>query len=222
MVASATTTAVPSSSTEPEKQASGWPFPLVLPGTPASTSLPPPVTISEPQGLGYEYGPEIFIDDADYWEDASASNPFFTPKPLASRKEKSKKGEKSKLCPTNGYQGAPKGKVGEKKVQVKYSTQEKQWTVSTKEFLPGGGVKRIHVTYITAVEIEEECPVDSEGNVVVDADDGDIDPSLMPRAGETNLDVDWSSDEEEEDSSDSSGSSDSDDGGKKHNRNKSK
>ena len=202
--------AVPSSkgkSTQKSAPASAWPFPVVLPGAPSSTDLPAPVTISEPHGLGYEYGPEIFIDSADYWEDATPANPSFRPKAKkeGSKKEKSKK--KSKASFSNGYHGARKDE--KKRVQVKYSNQRKQWTTTTKEFLDGGGVKRIWITYVMDVEVEEERPVDKNGNVVEDADVGDEDLGGRPRAGETNIDVDWSSDEES-DSTSSSDSSESD------------
>ncbi|KAG6993731.1 hypothetical protein G7Y79_00051g086510 [Physcia stellaris] len=181
--------------------ASAWPFPVVLPGAASSTDLPPPITTSEPQGLGYEYGPEIFIDSADYWEDATPANPSFRPK----KKEKGKK-KKSKTSFSNGYHGARKG---EKRVQVKYSHQRKQWTTNTKEFLDGGGAKRIWITYVMNVEVEEERPVDKDGNVVEDADVGDENLGSRPRAGETNIDVDWSSDDES-DSTSTSDSSESD------------
>lgn len=198
--------AVPSQGKSQQKSApaSAWPFPVVLPGAPSSTELPAPITTSEPQGLGYEYGPEIFIDSADYWEDATPANPSFRPK--ASKKEKSKK-KKSKTSSSNGYHGARKD---EKRVQVKYSNQRKQWTTNTKEFLDGGGAKRIWITYVMNVEVEEERPVDKDGNVVEDADVGDEDLGSRPRAGETNIDVDWSSDDEESDSTSTSDSSESD------------
>lgn len=198
--------AVPSKGDSQQKSAaaSAWPFPVVLPGAPTSTDLPAPITSSEPQGLGYEYGPEIFVDSADYWEDATPSNPSFRPK--VHDKEKSKK-KKSKTSSRNGYHGAKKG---EKMVQVKYSNQRKQWTTNTKEFLDGGGVKRIWITYIMDVEVEEERPVDKDGNVVEDADSdaGDENLGSRPRAGETNIDVDWSSDESDSTTSDSSESDD--------------
>ena len=197
---------------EPQKQsgtASAWPFPLVLPGSQSSAELAPSVTAGEPQGLGYEYGPEVYIDRADYWEDATPSNPSFTPKPLASRKKSKKKSsKKSKLSPTNGYQ-ASQPKAGEKRVQVKYSAQRKQWTNNTKEYLPDGGVRRIQITYHMSVEVEEEHPVDKDGNLVADADK-DTSPNVRPRPGETNIDINWSSEDESDDTSDSSDSDDSD------------
>ncbi|CAF9915991.1 MAG: hypothetical protein HETSPECPRED_002711 [Heterodermia speciosa] len=190
--------------------APAWPFPLVLPGCLSTANLAPSVTTHESQGLGYEYGPEVYIDRADYWEDATTSSPSFTPKPLAKRKDSHKKSKKkSKLCPTNGYQGLQL-KAGDKRVQVKYSSQWKQWTASTKEFLSEGGVRRIQVTYHMTVEVEEEHPVDKDGNIVTDADK-DTDLNVRPRVGETNIDMDWSSEDETDDSSDSSDSSDSDD-----------
>ena len=206
---------------EPQQQsdtASAWPFPLVLPGSLSSTGLAPPVTTHQPQGLGYEYGPEVYIDRADYWEDARPSNPSFTPKSLGDRKDSGKKSKKkskkSKLCPTNGYQH-PQAEAGERRVQVKYSSQRKQWTTNTKEYLPEGGVRRIQIIYHMTVEVEEEHPVDSDGNIVTDADK-DTSLNVRPRLGETNIDMSSSSDDssdssESSESSESSDSSDSDD-----------
>lgn len=199
-------------SAEPQQQsgtASAWPFPLVLPGSQSSADPAPSVTAGEPQGLGYEYGPEVYIDRADYWEDATPSNPSFTPKPLASRKKSKKKSsKKSKLCPTNGYQGS-QAKDGDKRVQVKYSAQRKQWTNNTKEYLSDGGVRRIQITYHMSVEVEEEHPVDKDGNLIADTDK-DTSPNVRPRPGETNIDMNWSSEDESDGSSDSSDSDDSD------------
>ena len=194
--------------------APAWPFPLILPGSSSSADHAPSVTTNEPQGLGYEYGPEVYIDDADYWQDATAGNPSFTPKPLASRKDRRKKSKKkstkkSKLCPTNGYQGS-QAKTSDKRVQVKYSAQSKQWTTNTKEHLSEGGVKRIQITYHMTVEVEEENPVDKDGNIVAVAND-DTNLNVRPRLGETNIDIDSSTEDESDDSSDSSGSSDSSD-----------
>ena len=201
---------------EPQQQpgaASAWPFPIVLPGSTSSADLAPSVTTNEPQGLGYEYGPEIYIDRADYWQDATPSNPSFTPKPLASRKDshkksKKKSAKKSKLCPTNGYQGS-RAKSGDKMVQVKYSSQSKQWTTNTKEHLSEGGVKRIQITYHMTVEVEEERPVDKDGNIVAVADD-ESNLNVRPRPGETNIDLDLSSSDEDMSSFDSSDSDDTD------------
>ncbi|KAL8796241.1 MAG: hypothetical protein Q9195_001356 [Heterodermia aff. obscurata] len=196
--------------------APSWPFPLVLPGSQSSADLAPSVTTNDSQGLGYEYGPEVYIDRADYWEEATPSNPSFTPKPLAKRQKSRKKSKKSKLCATNGYQGS-QAKAGDKMVQVKYNSQRKQWTTNTKEYLSEGGVRRIQVTYHMTVEVEEEHPVDKDGNIVADAEQ-DTNLNVRPRAGETNIDMNWSSEDETDDNSDSSDSDDTDEKDKKKNK----
>ena len=219
------TTASSSQPTEPQQQqpsrASSWPFPLVLPGTGESAALPPSITTSSKHGIGYEYGPEVYLDRADFWEDFDSSSPS-SAKKASRRKEKAKKSKKKeKLCPTNGYQNpAAKSTANNKLVQVKHTYQEKQHMTTTKEYLPGGGTKRVLVTYVSVFNIEEVWPVDEEGNVVEKAG-GDGDGSGIARAGETNITMDWSSEEEEEDE-DSSDDSESDDDKKKKGKKKGK
>lgn len=67
----------------------------------------------------------------------------------------------------------------------------------TKEYLPGGGVKRVWVTHVTIVEVEEEKGVDGEGKIVEEGDDGEEggEGEWGRREGEVDVEIGWSDEE---------------------------